>query len=59
MVVCDDFCCHIGTGADDAAVVGDADFHVDDAAVGLGEIVHQDGVGLGGDDGQLLAVGLH
>ena len=59
MVVRDDFGRHIGTGADDAAVVGDTDFHVDDAAVGLGEIVHQDGVGLGGDDGQLLTVGLH
>ena len=59
MVVRDDFGRHIGTGADDAAVVGDADLHVDDAAVGLGEIVHQNGVGLGGDDGQLLTVGLH
>lgn len=59
MVVRDDFGRHIGTGADDAAVVGDADLHVDDAAVGLGEIVHQNWVGLGGDDGQLLTVGLH
>ena len=59
MIVRDELSGHKGTGADYNAVLGDALFHVNDAAVCFGEVVHQNGVGLGGDDGQHIAVCLH
>ena len=49
----------VGAGADGDAGLKIGGVHVDDAGVGVAEVVHQGGVRLGGDDGQGLAVGLH
>ena len=59
MIVCHQLLDHIGAGADDDAGFKVAGVHVDDAAIGVAQGVHQGGIGLAGGDGQYLAVGLN
>ena len=58
MVVRDHVLHDIGTGAGHDAFVKVGGVHIDDAAVGVAEVVHQSGDRLGGLDGQDLTVGL-
>ena len=50
---------HIGAGADDDACFKVAGIHIDDAAVGVPQIVHQGGIGLAGGDGENLPLCLN
>ena len=59
MIICYDLCSHKRTGAHNASVLGKTGFHIDDTAVALREIVHQNRIWLRCDDGQLLAVRLY
>ena len=59
MVICDQllYCIGASTGHNAGIKVGCV--HIDDAAVGVTQIVHQGGIGLAGGDGQSLTLCLH
>ena len=59
MVVRDQLLHNVGAGAGDDAVFKIRRVHIDDAAVGVAQIVHQGGIGFAGGDGQYLTVGGH
>ena len=59
MVVRDQLLHNVGAGTGDNAVFKIRRVHIDDAAVGVAQIVHQGRVWLAGGDGQYLTVGGH
>ena len=59
MIVRDHFLHDIGTRANHDAGIKITCIHINDAAVGVAQIVHQGGIGFAGGDGQYLTVGGH
>ena len=58
MIVCDHVFYDVGPRADSDAFLKVRSVHIDDAAIGVAQIVHQSRIGFGCFYGQFLTVGL-